>query len=344
MWPLRLTAVAASLCVLSQTAVALPSGEGYHNSSFSWNISLARRADLPTHLGCFENLPSSHSHAILTDSHLIITECASYCAASPYFGISETTHCSCYEHAPSEHSVSDSECSCSDSDSDTDSTCSGRTTIYVTPRPHFTPFAGHFHHEGCYTDSRTRHSLTSKVVHDPSMTPSLCADICSAYPFFGVEYGTQCFCGLRLSKAAHRRGEEECAMRCGGDKKTVCGGADRMNVYHTDVQESQGGWNYKRVGPFGYKGCWTDSVVVKTLGVDGGRGEGMTLEGCAGVCGKGGYRYMGVEFGSQCWCGDDLKGGKARGRECRELCSGNKEQLCGGANRLSLYERFERGY
>lgn len=337
MWLLHFNTLGALLWLLSQTSFALPSEAILNNliTRQTNTSSLAHTPNAPSHLGCFLNLPPSTSHTILTSSHLTVTQCATHCTTSPFFGISSDLHCSCYDAAPSGRLPDTRADDCDGKE--------GHTNIYTTLRARPQPVAGSFHHQGCYTDSRSHHSLTSKVVYDPAMTPSLCADICSAYPLFGVEYGTQCFCGRRLSKSAHLRGEGECAMRCGGNEEYTCGGSDRLNLYRTEGDDAPRGWNYKTVGPFEYKGCWTDSVKVRSLGVDGGRGEEMTLEGCAGLCDEGGYRYFGVEFGTQCFCGDLLGGARTRGRDCSELCAGSSEQLCGGAERLSVYERAEVG-
>lgn len=45
--------------------------------------------------------------------------------------------------------------------------------------------------QGCYTDSTSQRALTGKVYYDDLMTVAKCADACSAFTWFGVEYGRE---------------------------------------------------------------------------------------------------------------------------------------------------------
>ncbi|KAK3380602.1 WSC domain-containing protein, partial [Lasiosphaeria ovina] len=212
---------------------------------------------------------------------------------------------------------------------------------------------------GCFSDTRGLRSLTGRVTYDDSLTVARCAAECAGYALFGLEYGTQCYCGTGLAHGAQRRPEHECAQRCGGDYGgAVCGDADRLSVYHLPSDSSPspshteayvGGGHHRdrdrdrdrdRVAGYRFKACWTDSTAVRSLGGNHGavlRDDAMTAELCAKFCC--GYRYMGLEFGSQCFCGNHLAAGHAVPRaECAELCYGDKREWCGGPDRLSLYE------
>ena len=46
---------------------------------------------------------------------------------------------------------------------------------------------------------------------------------------FGVEYGSQCYCGNTLGGAA--ADEADCNMPCAADSTEKCGGPVRMSVY-----------------------------------------------------------------------------------------------------------------
>lgn len=47
--------------------------------------------------------------------------------------------------------------------------------------------------------------------------------------------------------------------------------------------------------------------------------------------------YAGLEFGSECYCGHKIQAPNASESECNMECKGEKSNLCGGANRLSIY-------
>lgn len=46
-------------------------------------------------------------------------------------------------------------------------------------------------------------------------------------------------------------------------------------------------------------------------------------------------------FIAQCWCGEDpdlsANGGEADASECDNECAGNKDEICGGSNRITVY-------
>ncbi|KAK4188599.1 WSC domain-containing protein [Podospora australis] len=193
---------------------------------------------------------------------------------------------------------------------------------------------GDYKYQGCYTDNRDAHTLTGKRHFDDAMTLKKCATACSAYQWFGVTFGSQCFCGTSLAEVAEKRPEEECGMVCGGSRCQKCGDADRINVYWTGKETTA--VEPPTVGSFEYKSCWTDNRDDRSL--KGGKHQrpDLTVEACAEICE--GYTYFGLESTSECMCGNELGGEAAPEEECSELCPGNPEQWCGGADRLNVYQ------
>lgn len=47
--------------------------------------------------------------------------------------------------------------------------------------------------------------------------------------------------------------------------------------------------------------------------------------------------YAGLEFGAECYCGHKIQAPNASESECSMECKGEKSNMCGGANRLSIY-------
>ena len=69
----------------------------------------------------------------------------------------------------------------------------------------------------------------------------------------------------------------------------------------------------------------------------------MTVETCISLCGGKGYSIAGLEYASQCFCGNTLP---ARASPtpgvigtCTMACKGNSTEMCGAGNRLSLYQK-----
>jgi hypothetical protein len=165
------------------------------------------------------------------------------------------------------------------------------------------------------------------------MTLTACAAICADYHYFGLEDGDQCFCGMDLDPSA-KTSEANCQLKCSGDSSLVCGGTNRLIVYKkADLPAAPS--NPATVGAFSYQSCWTDSVGARSLTGTNEMQAGMTVEMCATFCD--GYEYFGVEYGSECYCGNDLAGEAAAEADCSILCAGSASEWCGGPNRLNLY-------
>lgn len=195
------------------------------------------------------------------------------------------------------------------------------------------PALGEFKFQGCYTDDRDQRSLTGKRSFDPAMTFQMCAAACDGYQWFGVEYGSQCYCGTSLVSTAEKRPDMECSMRCGGSRCQTCGDADRLTVFWTGKNTT--GSNLDTVGGFRYQSCWADDITVRSLTGSQKLQSDMMVEMCADFCKD--FRYFGVEYSSQCYCGDELGGEAAPEGECSELCGGNSAEWCGGPDRMNIY-------
>ncbi|KAJ9127841.1 hypothetical protein QFC24_000125 [Naganishia onofrii] len=66
----------------------------------------------------------------------------------------------------------------------------------------------------------------------------------------------------------------------------------------------------------------------------------MTPEACIAYCNVNGYRLAGVEYGSECYCGDDYSNGAAPSllsTACDMPCSGDVNKLCAGPSALMIY-------
>ncbi|CAC5410676.1 unnamed protein product [Mytilus coruscus] len=87
----------------------------------------------------------------------------------------------------------------------------------------------------------------------------------------------------------------------------------------------------------GYIGCYRDDstrILPKAVLKD----KGMTVQKCQQFCGKKGFKFAGVEYGYECFCGNVLrKCRKRKESDCKMPCSGNKRQTCGGPWRISIY-------
>ncbi|KAL2129233.1 hypothetical protein VTI74DRAFT_8062 [Chaetomium olivicolor] len=286
------------------------------------------------YLGCFVDqgarvLPDN----LLGDDQMTAQKCAAHCANYSYFGVEYGRECWC-GNSPPKVAASESECSMRCAGDDTQICGAGnRINVWGSALPS-PATVGDYEYLGCFSDKGDQRSLTGKVSYDPAMTLEKCASICSAYSYFGVEFGSQCYCGTDLAASAEERPQAECSLRCGGDYNNVCGDADRLNVFvSTDCKEDPA--NVPSIAGFTYKSCWVDDVNARVLSGKEVRSDDMTVEKCAAFCQ--GFQYFGVEYSRECYCGNQLAGQAAPEGECSEICMGNALEWCGSAGRLNVY-------
>jgi len=124
-------------------------------------------------------------------------------------------------------------------------------------------------------------------------------------------------------------GSTGCNMACTGEASETCGGPNRLNVYAAGP-----GWVQL--------GCYTDQVYSRTLANIGAYSGSLTIEKCLASCEAAGYSLAGVEYGDECHCGSSFDNGGAPAPDgsvgCSFPCAGSSTEICGGSNRLSMYE------
>ena len=58
-----------------------------------------------------------------------------------------------------------------------------------------------------------------------------CAALCSSYTYFGIEYASECYCGMSFAYPTTRDAEADCNMVCSGNGTEICGASNRLSVY-----------------------------------------------------------------------------------------------------------------
>ncbi|XP_027014463.2 WSC domain-containing protein 1 [Tachysurus fulvidraco] len=64
----------------------------------------------------------------------------------------------------------------------------------------------------------------------------------------------------------------------------------------------------------------------------------MTSTLCQDTCSESGYRFAGLEYGTECHCGNRINAPQARREDCNLNCRTERNSLCGGVARLSIYK------
>ncbi|KAL0950804.1 hypothetical protein HGRIS_007569 [Hohenbuehelia grisea] len=196
--------------------------------------------------------------------------------------------------------------------------------------------------KGCFTDSVSARALRGASFSDDKMTVESCLGFCSSggYTHAGVEFGRECFCGFNVEAPGAQAGDD-CHMPCSGNGNQACGAGDRLNLFHNGGSAPK---TAETVNGFTYQGCFTDSVASRTLPTRLDLGSAATIEKCVSACGGAGFSFAGLEFGDECWCGNNTGSSqKADPATCNMTCKGNGKQICGGGDRLTLYKATSGG-
>ncbi|KAK4895020.1 hypothetical protein LTR27_006887 [Elasticomyces elasticus] len=228
---------------------------------------------------------------------------------------------------------------------------------------------------GCYNDTaasgyyRTLNSL--KYINYTSMTVEFCQQYCmdNGYIWSGVEYAQECHCDNYINPtaiAAEPGTPNQCTWNCGGTLtegglQELCGGLGYIDVYrNTNTSFNASGNNdntagnaqpYTPAAGFGpnYLGCYSDPPGFNTATLEGPTLEAnnMSIAVCETFCQQGpGYRYYGLEYSTQCKCGNAIAPSSGpvltptsnpSNQTCQMRCRGIGEEICGGPAVLSLY-------
>lgn len=324
----------------------------YQNGAYAPRRPAANITGAP-YLGCYVDTGAPHPlpSAIISTADMTGARCAQNCAGYRYFGTEYGRECYCGNTAPSAAAkAADGDCSlpCAGND---DELCGAGQRLTVYERAQNPPAVADFEYHGCHGDATAQRALKGPQANRPDMTLETCAALCAQYAWFGVEYGSQCFCGASLDPSSAEVADGECDAPCGGNSRQLCGAANRLSVY-TNVGRAAAPPRNKAVvagasgsnTTFEYVSCWTDPVASRALGEQPVAADDMTVEKCAGICGSGAgsgaaYAFFGVEYATQCFCGNTLGGSTAPEAECSYVCGGDGSEWCGAAERMNLYRR-----
>ncbi|WWD21023.1 hypothetical protein CI109_105504 [Kwoniella shandongensis] len=300
------------------------------------NYYVVNTAGVPTWTACEEGI-YSYTPA-KTATVVRPEECLAFCSSYP--GISniatatDNYHCACYSQQI--YGYNGRSCKLDN--------------IFIF---HNTPaeLASGFQATGaCIAEGSTGRALTGPHTSSSSMTPATCTNFCSSqgYAIAGVEYGSECWCGNVLSSGASlSKTSTRCNVKCSGASDLTCGGPASLNLYANSnaVSQLSSDWTTKPVVlPEGWSAasspCVQEGTTGRALASARTSGKEMTVGKCLAFCGNAGWQWAGLEYSSECYCGDYLANGaslSSTSDRCTMTCSGDSSTTCGGSNALQLY-------
>ncbi|XP_050301024.1 xylosyltransferase oxt [Anthonomus grandis grandis] len=93
---------------------------------------------------------------------------------------------------------------------------------------------------GCYKDEKNFRILTGYMgVNKNENSPKYCINLClqSGFPYAGVQYSQECFCGSDSPPLSSKIPDSSCNMKCPGDPHETCGGYFTINIYQTGIKK-----------------------------------------------------------------------------------------------------------
>lgn len=180
--------------------------------------------------------------------------------------------------------------------------------------------------------------------------PSPKAHTTNQAPTSNSEYSTQCYCGT-LIPTGTSTSETGCTMACAGASGEMCGGSSRLSVYQSTSQAPPvlvnstsigvGNNNNNNTTQTFFQGCFQDSSTDRTLAAyTFTSSTNMTVENCISGCRAKGYAVSGVEYGTECYCGNSVPDTSllTTTASCEiMMCSGNTTEFCADGSRLAVY-------
>ncbi|KAK8146891.1 hypothetical protein G3M48_002466 [Beauveria asiatica] len=93
--------------------------------------------------------------------------------------------------------------------------------------------------KGCFVEGTDTNILQKSMSGDgdDGLTIPKCQDLCyrERTRFTGLKNGNQCWCSNYVI-GDHATNQTDCNLPCSGDKATICGGKDRINVFDAQYQ------------------------------------------------------------------------------------------------------------
>lgn len=293
------------------------------------------------YLGCYqERSPTARLFNGAVENYpgtLTNQKCADFCRSKgfSYSGTQYKRECFCSNERPHFKSLADEE-ECSDKcEGDEGENCGGNYRLSVYDL--FNESTNHVlsNYMGCYQPSQYQSQLipNRKDYFEHLLTPELCSGFCyrKGYRFAGMESESYCYCANAIDNV-NKVNDKFCDKPCPGDSNFKCGGDKRLSVYHTEISDQSEEGRLL--------GCLEDNGSLRILsGMKITFVQTNTPKLCLNVCLQSGFKYAGVQFGNECYCGNRLPPATPEKpeSECSMTCPGDRFQMCGGDWRMLVY-------
>lgn len=192
------------------------------------------------------------------------------------------------------------------------------------------------------------------------MTRDLCSSTCvSKGAAYSAVRDTTCYCGTNFKTGpGFYVPNDMCTRKCGGSNE-ICGDYYLLSVGNLANYKPAGASNSPTsssatptpttapvdpaVATYVSRGCIADAMPRVLNATSTYSATGMNPSVCADIARKAGRKLFGIEYGGECYVGDQLLSYN-EATDCSTPCTSGDKGSCGGPWKISLYELGPVGY
>jgi len=160
---------------------------------------------------------------------------------------------------------------------------------------------------------------------------------------------SESWCGATLANGASLSlPSPQCNMKCSGNSNAICGGPNALMIFVSTralaTTLSSHLTSVQVILPRGWNAASSTCVLKGTPGraLAGALlfDNSMTIGKCIAFCATKGMQWVGIEYSTECYCGNDMVnvGSPSRTGGCEMPCPGQPGSICGGPGIFSLYK------
>jgi hypothetical protein len=280
------------------------------------------------------------------DKSLSQDRCTSSCLKSGYQYAAVGNHadlCLCAGGISPSAPVASGQCTVPCPGNATQTCGNGYTFDVFYTAPGLSSFSSSAYSLGCYQNAND--GLLPKAFYNyfsSTMNTLECNQACvnRNATWSATTMGKYCYCGNTDIPSSLGSGQfiatDLCTTPCVGNSSQTCGDSGRSNVYNL----TNSGLSVVTPNkPPGWLGCYAEGTGTRALSDNSFSHSNMTAEMCMNGCSEMGFSYAGVEYSTQCYCGNAFNGGQRLPvSQCSMPCGGNTTETCGSSNILELFD------
>ncbi|CAM9814742.1 unnamed protein product, partial [Sphacelaria rigidula] len=184
-------------------------------------------------LGCFRDSRRDRllARGLLNNRHMTPDLCKEHCVGkyASFYAVQFGEECWCGDESADYAklgALNMTECA-SPCTGDSDLFCGGVDAFQIFSVPADTSLG----HLGCYADMTGDRLFKAGKIDLEHNSVEACRTTCSGFPRFGLQWGSECWCGAEDEDYTKHGASTDCDSPCNGNTLYTCGGYKAMNIF-----------------------------------------------------------------------------------------------------------------